>query len=400
MAYKVFQNGFPLNASELNNYLMNQSVMVFATATARDTDLTAPLEGMIVWLQDSNKFVYYTGSAWADVIPSTGSGNAIINGAFDIWQRGTSFTTSVYTADRFSAYVADGTVTNSRQTFTPGTAPVAGYESAYHFRSAVSGQTLSSAASFLSQKIEDVRTFAGQTVTISFWAKAASGTPKIGLEYTQGFGTGGSPSSLTNTNFGSPTISTSWARYTTTVAIPSLSGKTLGTNNDGYLEFGFWFSAGSNFNTRSGSIGIQNNTIDIWGVQLEAGSTATAFKRNASNIQGELAACQRYFQRFSANSSNLYTGFGSGHANSSTTISIFVPLRTTMRTTPSFSTSGSFQALSGGSTSTTTPTLAADQNGTDSIVLNCTVSGFTAGQGTFLRALNDATANLSMSAEL
>lgn len=70
MAYKVFQNGFPLNASELNNYLMNQSVMVFASATARDTDLTAPLEGMIVWLQDSNKFVYYTGSVWADVVQS------------------------------------------------------------------------------------------------------------------------------------------------------------------------------------------------------------------------------------------------------------------------------------------------------------------------------------------
>lgn len=67
MAYKVFQNGFPLNASELNNYLMNQSVMVFATATARDTDLTAPLEGMIVWLQDSNKFVYYTGTAWSEL---------------------------------------------------------------------------------------------------------------------------------------------------------------------------------------------------------------------------------------------------------------------------------------------------------------------------------------------
>ncbi len=67
MAYKVFQNGFPLNASELNNYLMNQSVMVFANATARDTDLTAPLEGMIVWLQDVNKFVYYNGAAWSDV---------------------------------------------------------------------------------------------------------------------------------------------------------------------------------------------------------------------------------------------------------------------------------------------------------------------------------------------
>jgi hypothetical protein len=68
MAYKVFANGFALNASELNTYLMNQSVMVFADATARDADLATPLEGMLVWLQDSNKYMYYSGSAWVNLI--------------------------------------------------------------------------------------------------------------------------------------------------------------------------------------------------------------------------------------------------------------------------------------------------------------------------------------------
>lgn len=70
MAYKVFANGFALNASEINTYLMNQSVMVFASTTARDSALGTPLEGMLVWLEDSNKYVYYTGSAWADLIAS------------------------------------------------------------------------------------------------------------------------------------------------------------------------------------------------------------------------------------------------------------------------------------------------------------------------------------------
>lgn len=71
MAYKVFANGYNLNASELNTYLMNQSVMVFADATARDAALTSPTEGMLVWLQDSNKFVYRTGSStWSDLIAS------------------------------------------------------------------------------------------------------------------------------------------------------------------------------------------------------------------------------------------------------------------------------------------------------------------------------------------
>lgn len=70
MAYKTFVNGYTLNASELNTYLMNQSVMVFADTTARDAALTAPTEGMLVWLQDSNKFVYRGASAWADLIAS------------------------------------------------------------------------------------------------------------------------------------------------------------------------------------------------------------------------------------------------------------------------------------------------------------------------------------------
>lgn len=69
MAYKVFANGFNLNASELNTYLMNQAVMVFADATARDAALTAPTEGMLVWLEDANKFVYYN-STWQDLVSS------------------------------------------------------------------------------------------------------------------------------------------------------------------------------------------------------------------------------------------------------------------------------------------------------------------------------------------
>lgn len=74
MAYKVFSNGNALNASELNTYLMNQSVMTFASTADRDSALTAPTEGMLVWLQDANKYVYYSGSAWTDLISIAATG--------------------------------------------------------------------------------------------------------------------------------------------------------------------------------------------------------------------------------------------------------------------------------------------------------------------------------------
>lgn len=69
MAYKVFTNGSPLPASDLNTYLMNQSVMVFANSTARSAAIPTPTEGMVTYLEDTNKVEVYTGSplAWTDI---------------------------------------------------------------------------------------------------------------------------------------------------------------------------------------------------------------------------------------------------------------------------------------------------------------------------------------------
>jgi hypothetical protein len=67
MAYKVFSNGSVLNASDLNDYLMNQSVMVFSSSTARASAITSPVEGRMTYLEDTNRFQYYNGTAWQDL---------------------------------------------------------------------------------------------------------------------------------------------------------------------------------------------------------------------------------------------------------------------------------------------------------------------------------------------
>jgi hypothetical protein len=215
-------------------------------------------------------------TAWVN-LPS---GNAIINGGFDIWQRGTSFSTFGMTADRWGYGWTGGTGitgTVTRQTFTPGAAPVAGYEGQFFFRHTITNTGGASSVN-LEQRIEDVRTFAGQTITVSFWAKAdAARDFKINL--IQEFGSGGSA----NVNSDGPTLTTTtdWVRYTRTVDLASVSGKTI--------------AAGSYLTMRINPTAA-NYTFDIWGVQVEAGSTATAFRRNANSLQGELAACQRYFE--------------------------------------------------------------------------------------------------------
>jgi hypothetical protein len=64
MAYKTFVSGTPALASDINTYLMNQSVMVFTNLTTRDAALTSPTEGMVVYLTASDHYTIYNGSAW------------------------------------------------------------------------------------------------------------------------------------------------------------------------------------------------------------------------------------------------------------------------------------------------------------------------------------------------
>jgi len=257
--------------------------------------------------------------------------NAIINGDFFVNQRAfTSNTTSgTFNFDRWLQYNTGGSYTLTPQNFTPGTAPVAGYEGRTYLQAITASQSAAGDFAQIVQTIEGVNRYAGSTVTVSFFAKANTGTPKIALELQQYFGTGGSPSATVNTVGGAVTLTTSYARYSLTVAVPSISGKTIGTNNNSYLGLNLWTSAGSNFNTRASSIGIQNFTASIWGVQIEDGSVATAFQTATGTLQGELAACQRYY--YEAN--NYQTGFPAGTTDTNRRAFIQFPVQ--MRTIPS-----------------------------------------------------------------
>jgi hypothetical protein len=227
--------------------------------------------------------------------PLAGFRNAIINGNFDIWQRGTSFTASNYGVDRWRNNIGgSSTCTMSRQAFTLGQTDVPG-EPTYFCRMAVTSVANSASFITLQQRIEGVRTFAGQTVTVSFWAKADASKP-IAVELGQNFGTGGSPSSgVTSIGTTKVTLSTSWQKVTVTANVPSISGKTLGTNTDDFLQINIWFDAGSDYNARTDSLGQRSGTFDIAQVQIEPGTVATPFERRP--IGQELALCQRYYAR-------------------------------------------------------------------------------------------------------
>jgi hypothetical protein len=243
--------------------------------------------------------------------------NKLINGDFGIWQRGTSFNaaSNAFTADRWNTLTdkTGASVLTTQQAFTAGAAPVAGYESQFFLRT-----VFPSGGSFCiqEQRIEDVRTFAGQTVTLSFWAKA-NATATIAPTLVQSFGTGGSANVETQTS--NLTLTTSWVRYSVTATLPSISGKTIGAGN--YLT-----ARAMRAVTASGF------TIDIWGVQLEYGSKATPFETASGSLQAELAMCQRYYLRYTQ--SVAFERFGNGMASAVNAATFQIPLKVTMRVAP------------------------------------------------------------------
>lgn len=314
------------------------------------------------------------------------SPNYIINGAFDIWQRGVGpFTANgAYTADRWTGDFVTGAGSVTQQTFTPGTAPVSGYEGTYFLRKNV---TTGAQFSSLIQRVEDVRTLAGQTVTLSFWAKGTNPTGGLSVNLLQTFGAGGSADNIASVVGGnSLSMTGSWARYSYTFNVPSIAGKTIGTNS--YLWMTIYQSAA---NTSAW-------TLDIWGVQLEVGSTATAFRRNTNNIQAELAACQRYYYRNTPPSGQRY--YYVGQAISATSAIATVNFPVTMRIAPSAVESSGVALVGAGAGGIGITSLTVNYTSENGMSLGVAcASGLVSGNATNI-VLNAAGAYLGFSAEL
>ena len=317
--------------------------------------------------------------------------NKIINGDFGIWQRGTSFSTpadSSYTADRMRVSY-DGTIgtfTVSQQTFTPGTAPVAGYEGQYFYRWAQTAAGSGSTYRIITTRLEDVRTFAGQTITVSFWAKADSAR-NVQIQTGQNFGSGGSAAIfvLQGTAIA---LTTSWARYSVTFTVASVAGKTIGTSS--YLELQLYLPINTTM------------TMDFWGWQAEAASSASVFQTATGTKQGELAACQRYYNRYTPGT-NLYGMLSSsGVATSTTLVRATFALPVEMRVVPTaveYSTIRFLDSASATGAISAANLLSTEQSPKVAYV-EFTSTGLTANRPTFIEANNSTSGYVGFTAEL
>jgi hypothetical protein len=217
--------------------------------------------------------------------PLAGFRNRIINGNFDIWQRDTSFSNpadGAYTADRWVIFYdgSGATRTVSQQIFNPGSTEAA-LGAPFFLRHAQTVAGSGGTYNNVNQRMEGVRTYEGQTVTLSFYARGTSASLTLAtIELRQDFGAGGSAEVFTTVASSVVIAGSTFARYTYTVTVPSITGKTVGTS--AFLELIFNLPVNNTF------------SLDIASVQLEPGPVATPFEQRP--IGTKLALCQRYYQ--------------------------------------------------------------------------------------------------------
>jgi len=383
LGFKDFQTGDVLTAADVDGYLM-QGIWVFANAAARDAAVTSPQEGNCCYLKDTDAVQTYSGSAWVgfddsnaiqnsivdakgDIVTATANdtparlavgnngetlvadssattglrysatpsaSNPVLNSAMQVWQRGTSVSiaastgagSTTFSADRFQTGTgANQAITISRQATGDTTnLPFIQYALRYQRNS---GQTGTGALN-LAQNFESVNSipFAGKVVTLSFYARAGanysaassalgvilySATSTDGNVLTGGFTGAATPISS------SATLTTTWQRFTfTSTAIASTTTQ---------LAPVFAFTPVGTAST--------NDYYEVTGVQIDVGSVALPFRTYAANIQGELAACQRYYVRFGGSSvyETLATGIGQ-NTLTSVVANVFLPVQ--MRVAP------------------------------------------------------------------
>lgn len=311
-------------------------------------------------------------SNYSDV--KSGRKNFIINGDFRSWQRGTSLigVSSDYAVDRWG--IGNGVQNVVRSSSNP--------DDNFFSYSAQVTQTFAGASPQIRQPIElDEPGSRSQFIlntpyTLSFWARGTSGTNvEIAIDWSVGLN--GNSSILGLTNIG--THDGNWKKFEYTFNITA--GPTSGSVN----------ALGITINISDEILGIAN----ITGVQLEKGSVATDFEYRS--IAEELSLCQRYF--YALKSTNTFYNFGNiTSVTGSTDNRLQIKFPTTMRVTPTFTSSGGF-AILGPPTFSSVGSV--DDSNPESMSLRViTTAAVTAGESYLLRDAGNGDAIMNFDAEL
>jgi hypothetical protein len=307
--------------------------------------------------------------------------NYQINGGFDNWQRSTSSSTinAYATADRW--YQAGlGTVTYSRDTDVPANQGFT-YSAKW-----LTGAATSYGEWYSALESQDVNVLAGRAVTLSYWVKSSgaySGTVTLELQLGNTANTllGGTWTTSAVTSTVTPTAT--WTKYQATGTI---TAATVGLRVRQVLSA-----------AQASGIGLF-----ITGIQIELGSVATTFTRAGGTLQGELAACKRYFKTYRGDATYLFMQLPTGINLSTTRMIMSLPFDVSMRSVPTVTISNLKMGYTGGTITAAGINQMSNDNGSFSAagLFFDVASGQTAGAAEFVYGNNSASAKLDLSSEL
>jgi len=383
------------NAAVAKSTVTAKGSIFTATASATPAQITAGNNGEALYADSSAT----TGLRYS-ATPS--ASNPVLNSALQIWQRGTSISLTassgvVYTADRWSTSTnANQACTVARQATGDTTnLPNIQYAMRYQRNSGQTGTGLL----LTTQSLETINSipFAGKTITISFYARAGanfSSASSILINYFMtGTGTdqnrqsGAYTGEVTASN--NATLTTTWQRFSYTYSVAATATE---------IATGFAY-------TPVGTAGT-NDYFEITGVQIDIGSVALPFRTAGVTYQAELAACQRYYYRWTTangGSNVAYSNAVFSYASTQAfgTMQFPVTMRTTPTSVETTGTASNYRVLIGGTATTCSGVPVYDQGNPYTIMMQFPVaSGLTVGQAGVAGANISSTAFLGFSAEL
>jgi len=420
---KLFTSGSVLTADQVNTYLMDQTIMKFASTSARDAAFggvgeATLAEGMFAYTTDTNTLWLYNGSSWVNVLGSDigeqalSNRNVIINGAMQVAQRGTS-TASItadgyFTVDRFGVIVTTaGTWTQSQEADYPsgsGLARCAKMLCTTADASLAAGDLITFRQLLEGQNLQQFAkgTASAKPFALSFWVKS-NVTGTYICELRDGDNTRSVSASYTIN------ASATWEKKT--IIFPADTTGLFDNDNNRSLDVNFCLAAGStytsgtlattwvsttNANRYVGQTNLAsaiNNYWQVTGVQLEAGSVATPFE--FEDYGTTLRKCQRYFYLFRTGTAGV-----SGFVDT-TSKALFYLYYPTMRVSSTGTmTATDFEVRRGGTTSTAGSSVNISGGETCArIDLTVGTANLTVGQGVGLAAISGEK-NITFSAEL
>ncbi|MBX9299260.1 phage tail protein [Chromobacterium piscinae] len=225
--------------------------------------------------------------------------NLLINGGFDIWQRGLSQTTTGYgSADRWLMDLGSGLpgVTMAKMDASVADTEALGGATSF-LRLTLAKAPSSKVREYcqINQRVENLRRFSGKQLTLSFWARADK--PCSILAYVEQWFSAPYVEAVKNRalNSTAANLSSSWQRFSFTFTSPSLQGRAIGSQGDDCLSVFIGLSYSDALPELNAIATAQTGAFDIAQVQLEEGPVATPFEYRP--FGDELRSCQRYFEK-------------------------------------------------------------------------------------------------------